>query len=466
MAIDWVDVFLDTRNVLYKSRPYYKSWVLAHDVHDGVVEALRLAQPKNLHLLALECPHAKSEQEADKLRYLRGQAHVNLETYQHKWTETPLSKYLAKHFPHVPSHHLREISSKYAEIFDIVTDLSEMINTAVKGPRSCMKREDLTEDEVHESHPYRAYDPAHGWAMARHVNIKGEIIGRAIIHTPSKTFVRTYAPQEREGVNQESMPLNSWLLSKGYTKARSWPSGAKLAWIDFDNDSDFLVPFLDGDLKRVSKDADVLILDWDGKYVCDCTDGSASILNLITCYDCECEMDEEDGLSVGYYGHMVCNGCMEDYVYVRGAHGEEYYVHVDNAIQTIEEEWYDEDHLSRYGIEQIDCGRHAGGYTSNPVTLYDGRIVHNENEDLVELSSDSEYAGDWALTDDTFYCEHSEQYFLAQEDKPINLGGYTIAAVHIRSWLEDNPEYVDEYEASLVDHSAQVTLPLENECVA
>lgn len=219
-----------------------------------------------------------------------------------KPVEIRISRYIAQRFPSLKSNVVRDIAAYFETPLAhlIVTTTEEMVNAVMEGPYSCMR------DWVSSNpHPYECYLPEYGWGVAVGVDIDKKIImSRALVHIPTKTFVRSFEriPGDLDAEDsRESTSLNAWLFNEGYTKEESWPSGLLLKNIP---DS---YPYLDGEEKGVIQELHCLVLTDEGPdFILDNLYGEYSRTGSY-CHGCD-EICSQDDWS---YEHECCVWCAE-----------------------------------------------------------------------------------------------------------------------------------------------------------
>ena len=381
-----------------------RHWIIremdSYPVHPAIQAAIKLVRPLDWHQLLLEHPHI-SQGDRTRIAYTQNEAKgkKNIQTV------TSVGKYLTRHFD-LPDHTIRDLVARHgsAARYQFVHTTAEMIYHLHKGPGSCMVWRDdrgIRCDDGVSRHPYETYDPKYGWHMA--VRIEGdETVGRALCMTNSdgtKYYVRSYArPSNNGGYSETDNGMENWLKEQGYIKTACWEDGEKLAY--YGTSDNFLAPFLDGGEKRVKIDAGrkCLVIDSDGEFACDQTGGCPTDESgdYFECEDCGDRTSEDDGYWVGRSEDMrVCESCQENnYRYVYGRRGNQYYVHEDDAV-------YVESCSDYYDVE----------YLAN------NDIVELENGDYEQMENAVEVDGDWYHIDDERICRTEDtDEFLIRED--------------------------------------------------
>jgi hypothetical protein len=341
-------------------------------LHPAVIQALDVAHPKDLHQLVLEHPHISTE---GKLAYTQNDE----KGFKDIQTVTTVGRYLTRHFPNLPDHEVRGLAQLKMGC-RIVSTMEEMQHALMNGPHSCMKWK--TTDN-----PYQSYCPSLGWALAIN-EVCDDIVGRALVHKPTKTFVRTYA-KASNGSTTSCNTLQHWLGQQGFAHANDWEDGTKLKRIKD------RAPYLDGDKHKADMEGDFWVTNTDGEYTLSGQNGdyeSAEDDNIGCCHSCGRILYDGDDYDYVNDDEVVCQNCLdENYVYVTGAHGNDYYVHGNDAIY-INDMWYHSDYLD----EQNELRR-----------LYDGEYAHE---------------------DDCFYCVVAEEYYLNDEENEVELANGERAA--------------------------------------
>jgi hypothetical protein len=391
-------------------------WIIremdSYPVHSVIHAAIKLARPYDWHQLLLEHPHV-SQGDRSRIAYTQNEAkgQKNIQTV------TSVGKYLNRHFP-LPDHIIRDLVARHgsAARYQFVHTTAEMIYHLHKGPGSCMVwREDRgirCSDGV-SRHPYEAYDPKYGWHMA--VRIEGdETVGRALCMTSpaddKKYYVRTYAKPSNGGYSETDNGMENWLAEQGYHRRCDWQEGERLAY--HETSDHFLAPFLDGGEKRVTIDVGnrCVVVDSDGEYVCDQTGGCPTddSGDYFDCEDCGDRTSEDDGYWIGRgEDTRVCESCLNnDYTYVYGRRGNQYYVHNDNVVYVdSQSESYDVDYLDDNEIVELNNGEYA---PLDEAVEVDGDWYHIEDERICRTEDTDEFL---LVNDGCWQCEESGNWY-------------------------------------------------------
>ena len=396
-----------------------------YPVHGVIHAAIKLARPRDWHQLLLEHPH-ESQGDRSKIAYTQNEAKGQKDIQ----TVTSVGKYLTRHFD-LPDHTIRDLVSRYgsAARFQFVNTTAEMIYHLHRGPKSCMvwsEDHGIKCDDGVTRHPYEAYDPKFGWHMA--VRVEGDnTMGRALCMTSPmdgvKYFVRSYLrPSNESSYSQTDDGMDTWLKEQGYVKESYWRDGEKLAYHPARDN--FLAPYLDGGERHVDVNEHErwLVIDSDGDWICENTGGYATNdqedENSFDCEDCGDRTSDDDGYWVGRHEDThVCDSCRNnDYTYVYGRRGSQYYVHNDNAVYVeSQSEYYDADYLD------------------------DNEIIELNNGDFVPLDEAVEINGDWYHIEDERICRTEDtDEFLMQED--------CWQCAESGNWYTDDCDKFTEYE--------------------
>ena len=437
--------FNDLPKILYQSREWHRTQQQRHPMHPVIQAAYLLEDPVNYAQLMLEWPYV-ADMDKSRIAYTQDDRAAEAD----RQTVTTVGKYLKRHFPTMFDHTIRDLVAKYATAseFSVSSEPEDIVKAVQEGPPSCMKWDEEQIDDL-GCHPYEVYAPKFGWAIAtrkdgRQINGRALVMKRMEGDTEIKYFVRTYQRPSDTGSHYSAPDeqLAQWLEGQGYEHRRSW-KGEKIAYIESSlRGMDFVAPYIDGSAQCVSEGYDsaarskFLYITDTGDYECCSTGGGYEEQNRCTCEDCGERIDEDDQYIVGYHGDRTVGPCcIDNYTRAIGRRGESYYVPEDEAVE-VDGDWYDRDYLSEHDIVCL----HDGEYTSNDNAVYvesesehyrsdDEDIVEDHNNDwqlrenCVELEN-----GDWALEDDTWCCEASGEYYLADNDEPVTIHGLTFHA--------------------------------------
>lgn len=455
--------FNDLPKILCQSREWHRIQQQRHPMHPVIQAAYLYEDPASYGQLMLEWPYV-SDTDASRLAYTQDDRAAEAD----RQTLTTVGKYLKRHFPKILDHTIRDLVAKYATVsaYSISAELVDIVTAVQDGPSSCMQMDEDTVDEIGH-HPYEAYKPAFGWAMA--VRKDGhKINGRALVMQRKegehdiKYFVRTYRRSTDEcsrysGPDEE---LSQWLQAQGYAHRTGWRN-EKLGYIEHNGrHEEFVAPYIDGNAQSVTIGSNSCDGMASGKYLaignggdweCTNTDGTATESSRCTCDDCGDRIDEDQSHSIGYHGETAVGSCcIDNYIHVHGRRGNEYYVAEDEAVEC-DGEWYDRDYLGEHDIVQLNDGE----YTSSDNAVYvesEGDYYRNDDEDIVEDHNNDWQLrdncvelenGDWALEDDAWCCESSGDYYLTDDVDPVRISGLDF---HPDTTAEDIAEAVNASE--------------------
>lgn len=351
----WVN---DLTPILYTHRDWHRREQYKYGLHPTVQRLIRdNVWPENWQLVVLQWPHISVGDPA-RVAYTQDDR-KGVSDIQ---TVTSLGKYLRRHWPQLADHEIRDIVA-FAECrgVEIISTTEEMVEAVQNGPYSCMQwysSKLRCDGEGH--HPYEVYDPELGWKMAIRRNEDGEIVGRALLleHDYGKCFVRTYQ-YISNGQSEADEQLYSWLIDAGYKKLDSWPEGTEMRRINIGNSAGFLVPYIDGNTKTVELRSRTFVIDEDGPYKCDNTDGTPDMVG-IECSDCLDDVPrsmEDEGCYIGYHGDcFVCHNCVDNYTLALGRGCSEYYVHDDSVVHAEDGTALHDDYMNSNGYFRVEGG--------------------------------------------------------------------------------------------------------------
>ena len=428
--------------ILKNSRAWHREQQFLHPTHVAVLAALDSVPALDWQQLVLEWPYM-SDTDKTRIAYTRDEMHGET----NRQTITSVGKYLARHFPTLPSHTVRDLVAKHctASRFSVSHDIEDIVEAAQEGPPSCMQW-DADEIDRHGHHPYETYAPKYGWGIA--VRRDGDTInGRALVMERQdedggvKYYVRTFN-RHADGGRSYSQPddqLDQWLKAQGYQHNCGWHS-EKLAYIESENsrsDSDFMAPYLDGDDQYVDVEQEhidgkyrrFLRIDSSGEYKCNNTDGSAEQEDSCTCECCGNRIGRNDNnISVGRHEDtLVGECCIDEYTYVYGRNANQYYIRNDDAVN-VDDEMYDPQYLADNDITVL----HDGDYCHDDNCVYietESEYYHIDDDDIVrdydgiyQLESNCVGLADdggYALDIETFLCENRYVSDLLKRVRPI-----------------------------------------------
>ena len=397
--------YAGTRDIPQREGDWFYRETNKYDMHPIVWAAMRVCRPHDWQQLLLEWPHP-SVNDAARIAYTRDERAGIAD----KQTVTSVGKYLRRHWPDshtMPDHTIRDLVQRYGtnSEYKLVYTMAEMLHHLAEGPGSCMvwSRSGLRCSDGKTRHPYEVYNPKYGWHMAVGI-LNGETLSRALCmhnkETGDKYYVRTYLRASRDGeYSQVDGGLENWLKDEGYVKKHAWQDGEKFSYHEADHT--VLMPYLDGCDKTVAHGCatgeNYLYMDSGGDYLCNQTNGLAQMDNdddYFTCEECGDRTEEDDGYWVTRSEDThVCSSCRDNnYTYVYGRRGNQYYVHSDYTVYC-NDEYYDEDYLD------------------------DNEIVLLENGDYESLDNAVEVSGEWYHIDDERICrtEDTDEYALTED---------------------------------------------------
>ena len=402
--------------IVRRHRDWFAREARQAPMHKYVTKAIDMCRPDDWQKLMLQWPHMADSAMDDytKLAYTRDEK-AGIADRQ---VITSLGKYLRAHFSLLPDDAIRDIvalaQANQAKI-KIVRTTAEMIYHLHKGPSSCMQWGDesgIKGEDGDRHHPYEAYAPELGWAMA--VRIEGDdTVGRALVNESDgkKTYVRSY--KKTGGYSHTDEQLEAWLDSQGYSKESDWED-CYLKIIPARNHCGFVAPYIDGGTQEVDRDGNRLRITSDGDFICNNTDGSADECGGTECSNCDDRVRDGDGHWAGpWEDDIICDSCRDNsYVYAHGRNRRQYLVHEYNAVyvESLGEHYHD-DYLDTNEIVQLRNG--DAEHLDNAVEV-DGDYYHVDDERIVRCVDDDEYH----LKRDVYHHEDSGEYYADEDNIP------------------------------------------------
>ena len=250
------------------------------------------------------------------------------------------------------------------------------------SPPSCMRYNrsgrHLDYSAREEDHPVRCYaHPGNNLALAyilkagviedRDENCGSDayvVTARTIVNTDRRTWLRTYAEDDRE-----RSKLVELLKAEGYSQSDETLRSQKLVRRELG--SSLLCPYLDGDYTNVADHGDYLKIGSSGH---DGQNSDGLIAERSYCDSCGAACDEDDLTYVECDEREVCQSCLEeDYVYAYVNRYDREHIRTDDAIE-VDGEYYSEGGAEYHSIYQCaECDEWC--HEDDMVTLEDGDMV-------------------------------------------------------------------------------------------
>jgi hypothetical protein len=430
-------------------------------------------RPLDWHLLLLEWPHI-SDDDNQMLAYTRNEtAGMDfVDNGSKRQTKTSIGKYLARHWPHVPSDVRRDWAGRFKPARYEFWDTKERVILSIElGPQSCMKStqdnipfkgvdrraalawtEDNTVSVRWNRHPYACYDPSLGWRSAVRLDagMPDVVLGRALVYEPEKCFVRSFKRGDSEDAYSHSdEQLEAWLVDQGYEHMDAWPNGTRLAKIDHPTYGGWMAPYIDGDVNRVEVRANYLVIDEDdGRYSCENTDGtmdggsdddSDDSSYVGSCVRCDDSLDENDDYTSAGRSEdeLVCDVCLcRHYTFVRGATNNprvwpdgyrEYYVRDGQAV-TCNGVNYDSENLPDTIVTL-----HDGDYAEQDDAVYcacDEEYYRTDDDAICQVMDDSS----WRLKENCWQDHETDEWWFDTTDQLMPDDGETYHRSTVEAW--------------------------------
>ena len=411
-------------DTVVEPRPWFDRERNRYPVHPAVLSLMKFYRPDDWQQLLLEWPH-KSESDPNRLAYTRDERSGEAD----RQVITTIGKYLRRHFSQAPDDMIRDITARYTYggEMTITNDLAVMVNAVTVGPRSCMSGSDflIRCDDGQRRHPYAVYDPSLGWSMAIRQE-GGEVLGRCLLwqgNDPEdddnghiKIFVRSYKRERDECSHSGSdEALESWLANQGYVRRRYWPDGTPL--MRYEAQDGYLMPYIDGGTQNVDEDS--FTIHGSGDLPANNTGG------LTHDHDSECDHcgrrfnGEDEGLWAGRNDDVhVCGNCEDEFTYVTGFRGHQYYIHADDAVE-VNGNYYDQDYLSDNEIVTTADGDYA--HIDNCVFLESQDEYYESDDDRICYAEDT---GRYELCNDCWQCYATDKWYTEDTDS-VEIKGNT-----------------------------------------
>jgi hypothetical protein len=225
--------------------------------------------------------------------------------------QTPMKpgRYLAKYYPHLASHEVRDIQEQMPRnatlYFAITADDVERVYTS--GPSSCMSHEAGHFESP--CHPVRIYGDS-DLQLAYLKTKSGAPSARTLVWPEKKRFGRTYG---------HGALLRQQLEREGYQRGSL--VGARIRRIDIgDEEPGVVMPYIDDD-----QTFDVVDANWleiGGPYGAGTTNGVAQLTLFTDCARCEDRIPESDTHDVD--GETWCESCRDSYAFASDYSGAEF----------------------------------------------------------------------------------------------------------------------------------------------
>ena len=401
----------------YKGREWFLRETSNHTLHPAVYDMMlrKCYMPAAWGELLLEWPH-RSVSDPNRLAYTRDERAGEAD----RQTITTIGKYLTRHFPHAPSDVIRDVVAQhtFAGSIYIERELPAMVRAVMNGPASCTSHSNLVRQcaDGIERHPYAVYDPSLGWGMAVRSDENGEVLGRCLVwhdkDADERIFVRSYKrePSERAHTGRDEA-IEAWLTTQGYKRYTEWPDGTPLMCYELRRGG-WLMPYIDGGTQNVDIFGDTCTIESNGDYSADSTSGAVED-NTTTCENCGDRYNSEDeGGYIGYHEDThVCQDCLDnEYTYVTGRRGNQYYVPNDEAVEA-HGDYYHVNYLSENNIVELANGDYA--HMDNAVYIDSVDEWHDPDDGYVCYAEDS---NQYELMDDCWQCAESNNWYTDNED--------------------------------------------------
>ena len=221
------------------------------------------------------------------------------------------------------------------------------------GLTSCMTHPVSNYSTRGDYHPVDVYQTGEFKVALLHDNFNNELCARALVHVPSRVFVRCYG--------REANTLQDRLTEESYSEQNGWDDGIRLRLIR-DDDDNVVVPYMDGRTQSASIEChdgkEWLVVDRGGDVDMSTTSGVWYEQETQYCDECQdsVECDEETMEYSSYHGMNIGPCCIDNFcrAYV-GRRGSMDWVRFDDTEEcACDGERYVTEMLDEFGIVYCD----------------------------------------------------------------------------------------------------------------
>jgi hypothetical protein len=238
-----------------------------------------------------------------------------------------------------------------------------------------------------DHHPVDVYKTGEFKVALLHDGFNNEICARALVHEPSRAFVRCYG--------REANTLTDRLTEEGYSEQSGWDDGIRLRLIRDDSDK-VVVPYMDGRTQSGSiqyhEGKERLVVDRGGDVDMSTQYGIWEEAETQYCDECQdsVQCDEETMEYSSYHGMNIGPCCIDDFcrAYV-GRRGSMDWVRFDDTEEcACDGERYVTEMLDEFGIVYCDVTEDYR-FSRNLVTDVRGEDIPEEYAYEVENTVNS-----------------------------------------------------------------------------
>jgi hypothetical protein len=255
------------------------------------------------------------------------------------------------------------------------------------GVTSCMTHAVSSYSTRGDYHPVDVYQTGAFKVALLHDGFNNEICARALVHVPSRVFVRCYG--------REANTLQDRLVGADYSEQDEWENGIRMLLIR-DDDDNVVVPYMDGRTQSASIEyhdgKEWLVVDRGGDVDMSTTSGVWYEQETQYCDECQdsVECDEETMEYSSYHGMNIGPCCIDDFcrAYV-GRRGSMDWVRFDDTEEcACDGERYVTEMLDEFGIVYCDVTEDYR-FSRNLVTDVRGEDIPEEYAYEVENTVNS-----------------------------------------------------------------------------
>lgn len=255
------------------------------------------------------------------------------------------------------------------------------------GVTSCMTHAVSSYSTRGDYHPVDVYQTGEFKVALLHDGFNNEICARALVHVPSRVFVRCYG--------REANTLQDRLVGADYSEQDEWENGIRMLLIR-DDDDNVVVPYMDGRTQSASIEyhdgKEWLVVDRGGDVDMSTTSGVWYEQETQYCDECQdsVECDEETMEYSSYHGMNIGPCCIDNFcrAYV-GRRGSMDWVRFDDTEEcACDGERYVTEMLDEFGIVYCDVTEDYR-FSRNLVTDVRGEDIPEEYAYEVENTVNS-----------------------------------------------------------------------------
>lgn len=313
--------------------------------------------------------------------------------------------------------------------------------------KSCMNNEGSYSEaynlNVHRNYASSAFGLQDNGLRLACLETSNQVVARAIVHEPTKTFVRCYGDDN----------LKPALLDLGYTEAEDYPEGLILYTEEVDDG--YTAPYIDGGLYKAE-------LGWDSEAGCNYFELSPygdyeldTPMGLVKSGElCEVCWERSTDCRMGYYYDgcqtrelCMCESCLDSLYEAEDSCGDTVYARVENTVYAENSSGWS----TRFTQEAAEEGYRNLNY-SNLLGewIYGDEVVRLHNGDYAFADSNGveylEYLDEYGLSSDSTWIPELGLAVLDSDTEEYELSDGSLTCVlPVRGLSKEIDELVDNY---------------------